>query len=415
MAAPVEATAGLAARRALFIQFHTRLPPRCPKFIWPPNLALLAAQDTLDADLFAPADKDSTWRPNGEYERAFLKHLVKRIESAIESCSDTELAALRIERADLCVSEPLLERYVASISQATTDTEGYVEVSLCGARLTSSAVIGTPAPMADYVRYFFPLPAETLTDPVQHPLLGPSDHVVLREEGSPISQGTTGLRTWEASLRLGAHLVHGYNTYFRDGARIVELGSGAGFLSMLCAKALAYRKDARVYATDLEGAVLQRLAETTELNAVDRVEVCPVDWLAVANAAATPDAACLEQADATHVVAADVVYDPALLDALVLTLRAALRGSGASQRLPKDPAVHSWEATLPSALVASTVRNPDTYAAFIDLLEKHGMRWREVNAVQAVWPNTDLPVFPSAHEASRDGQVRLVSIQLRAP
>ena len=99
----MEATRGaLAARTALCVQYCARLPPRSAHFAWPAPLELVASQHMLNSDLFAAADAgDATWRASGEYERAFLKQLVRRIEDAIGIVSDAELASLGIERADL--------------------------------------------------------------------------------------------------------------------------------------------------------------------------------------------------------------------------------------------------------------------------------------------------------------------------
>lgn len=46
--------------------------------------------------------------------------------------------------------------------------------------------------------------------------------------------------------------------------RILELGSGAGFLGMLCTRLARHR--AAVHLTDLEGSVLDRLSETASLS-----------------------------------------------------------------------------------------------------------------------------------------------------
>lgn len=125
--------------------------------------------------------------------------------------------------------------------------------------------------------------------------------------------------------------------------------------------------------------------------------------------------------DATLVLAADVVYDPAVAHALAATIYAALLGSGSHARLPTPGA---WDARLPTALVACTVRSPETFAAFLDALARepsvapdgragYTLRVRDEPLTQATWPGSGLCVFPSAHDAALDGMVRMLMIQLQ--
>ncbi|KAK9458929.1 uncharacterized protein V1516DRAFT_687753 [Lipomyces oligophaga] len=85
-----------------------------------------------------------------------------------------------------------------------------------------------------------------------------SDKVIVNETRGLISAyGTTGFRTWEAALALGELLVD--STCLTDpisveGKRVLELGAGTGFLSILTAKIGA----AKVFSTDgFEDIVLQ--------------------------------------------------------------------------------------------------------------------------------------------------------------
>ena len=71
----------------------------------------------------------------------------------------------------------------------------------------------------------------------------------------------TGLRTWEASLRL-AHYLHSNPKFVRNRS-VVELGAGTGFLSIFCA---TYLSPKRVLATDGHEDVLVSLRENIELN-----------------------------------------------------------------------------------------------------------------------------------------------------
>lgn len=130
-------------------------------------------------------------------------------------------------------------------------------------------------PQADFVRYFYPL--QTLRADCDYnadapssfdACLGRTRHITLREEGAGVVGGTTGLKTWEASLRLGSHLVREQSAYLWRGTRVLELGSGAGLLAVLCAQMLSGHGGASsVLATDLGGSVMERLHYTQRLSA----------------------------------------------------------------------------------------------------------------------------------------------------
>lgn len=83
------------------------------------------------------------------------------------------------------------------------------------------------------------------------------------------SSGTTGFRTWEAALFLGAYLSSPEGNHFISGRNVLELGAGTGFLSIFCAKYLNAR---RVLATDGSGTVVSDLKSNIHLNELDGSE-----------------------------------------------------------------------------------------------------------------------------------------------
>lgn len=232
------------AQASLVLQYRARLPPQAAAFGWPEPRVLLLAQQGLDSMLFSSAPQDES---TVEYDRSFLKHLVKRIERAIDLGSEEDAAWCGIEKADWAVEEALLERYVELL--AIPGQEG---------------VLGHAVPQPIMARHYFPVECTDGAEP--HPLLGPSDSVVLREEGIAISRGTTGLRTWEASLRLAGYLVLHAGTLFAEETRVLELGSGAGFLGLVCARLLRSVPNSTVTLTDLAGQVLERLQESAQMS-----------------------------------------------------------------------------------------------------------------------------------------------------
>lgn len=145
----------------------------------------------------------------------------------------------------------------------------------------------------------------------------------------------------------------------------------------------------------------------------ERVQIAPLDWAEVAESASRA-ARFLREANATRILAADVVYDPSLVGPLADAMRAALLGNGDSSRHTKSL---TWDETAPYALVSSTVRNPATYQAFLDALKQRGMRWKKVSAPLSLWPATEeqepLPLFPSVHDPETGGIVVLICVQLQ--
>ncbi|WFC93407.1 hypothetical protein MBRA1_000027 [Malassezia brasiliensis] len=351
------------AQRSLQVAYEARLPPNARRFPWPDRVGLITAQEGLDEVLFSEA---KAFRANDEYERAFLKHLVARTEHAISDATPDEEHAIPMPRQDWSVNEGILERYVELVSLPTTED-------------TNEGLVGAPVPQPMYSRHFFPC-ADGDVDPV----LGPSASVTLREEGVAISQGTTGLKTWEASYRLAAYLVAEQASWRSQAQSVVELGSGAGFLGMVCARILR-GTDSRVLLTDIAGNVLERLQETAHLSM-------------------STENSLLRKANATRVLAADVVYDPELIAPFVNALRMALAGSEDASRYPADPV---WDDNIPYALVASTVRNPATYEAFLDRLTAEKLRWKKVEIPTPMWPGSEegslLPLFPSTHDPEIGG------------
>jgi protein-lysine N-methyltransferase EEF2KMT len=90
--------------------------------------------------------------------------------------------------------------------------------------------------------------------------------VTLHEPRSLIA-GTahTGHRTWEGALHLATYLL-AHPAGLVAGKRVLELGAGTGFLSIICRKFL---DAAAVTATDGEDAVVEGMCGNLRLNGVD--------------------------------------------------------------------------------------------------------------------------------------------------
>ncbi|XP_075558190.1 protein-lysine N-methyltransferase EEF2KMT isoform X3 [Dermacentor variabilis] len=162
--------------------------------------------------------------------------------------------------------------------------------------------------------------------------------VTLKEHTAVVINGTTGLRTWQASKFLSEWCLE--NRDLLRSKRIVELGCGVGLTGMVVCKTccpLSYTF------TDGHEAVLQSVEENLRRNSVTgchaRVEM--LRWGDHEN--------FREHCTADVILGADLVFDPAVVPALVATLAALLAHGG-------------------TAYIASTVRNHETRALFLSKL-----------------------------------------------
>lgn len=92
------------------------------------------------------------------------------------------------------------------------------------------------------------------------------------------SSGTTGFRTWEAALFLGAYLSSETGNHYVAGKRIFELGAGTGFLSILCTKLLGARY---VLATDGSSEVVTDIKTNLDLNKLEEeglIKTAVLEW-----------------------------------------------------------------------------------------------------------------------------------------
>uniref|UniRef100_A0A8C2GA51 Eukaryotic elongation factor 2 lysine methyltransferase n=1 Tax=Cyprinus carpio TaxID=7962 RepID=A0A8C2GA51_CYPCA len=170
------------------------------------------------------------------------------------------------------------------------------------------------------------------------------DAVSLAENVALISQGTTGLVTWEAALYLTEWALE--NTHIFKNKTVLELGSGVGLTGIVVCLSSSLTK---YIFSDCHQTVLQRLKDniTNYLTNSDssRASVCveELDWENVSDEQ-------LERIQANTIIAADVVYDPDVIACLVRLLSRLLNCKVQEEH--------------PDVYIASTVRNPKTYDCF---------------------------------------------------
>ncbi|MCJ1299468.1 hypothetical protein MMC08_002260 [Hypocenomyce scalaris] len=234
----------------------------------------------------------------------------------------------------------VLKKLVDLIERAVVDPEED-EISddmmsfLTQLMMSPSVSEGIAAQQKAYVTYT--APSEALSAP----------QITLLEARSLLaSSGTTGLRTWEAALYLGAYLFSSNGGDLVAGKNIVELGAGTGFVSILCAKHIGAK---HVLATDGDGGVIDDLASNIYINGLDGSGLIDTAVLKWGHALTDEMFQCGEEPLNYNVVlGADVTYDKSSIPALVSTLRDIFdRYNGAR------------------AIISATIRNQQTLDSFV--------------------------------------------------
>ncbi|KAK9474846.1 putative methyltransferase-domain-containing protein [Dipodascopsis tothii] len=295
----------------------------------PPTAFRLELDDGADADFVADADgPGSPHRP--ALPLICLPDVQERLFAEV-------FADLNVEENDppARYAFAVLKKINAAIEAHAADD---VEVSedILGALVgLMSAVAGGAGVSTDAspVRYSFDRPD------------GGEDTIRISEVRTLISGfGSTGLRTWEAALALGEHLLAGHGPQVA-GRRVLELGAGSGFVGLLCSKLGA----ASVALTDGSPEVVGRLAGNIAANGVANVSAGVLRWGAGDEDHAVPGGVDV-------VLGADLTYDAVLGALLAHTLAAALAASPRAE-----------------IVIAATVRSAETVGAFEAALAAHGL------------------------------------------
>lgn len=234
--------------------------------------------------------------PSVKYRRLFLSELIKRHEASS--------------------TEPLDELY-----DAFGDLVGVEEEPLC------------------YKSYLLPT----------------GDAVSLSECTAVVSEGTTGLVTWDAALYLTEWALENPQV-FKD-RNVLELGSGAGLTGVAVCLSCA---PGRYVFSDCHQSVLRLLRNNVRLNGLPigsgplaSVSVEELDWSAISEN-------WLQEFHFDTVIASDVAYDPDIIPCLVGLLYKILNSTVKGSRA--------------DIYISSTIRNPDTHLCFKSKLESSGIK-----------------------------------------
>ncbi|XP_063328553.1 protein-lysine N-methyltransferase EEF2KMT [Pelmatolapia mariae] len=194
--------------------------------------------------------------------------------------------------------------------------------------------------------------AEETTECYKSYLLPAGGAVSLMENIALISEGTTGLVTWEAALYLAEWALENQQVF--TGRTVLELGSGAGLTGIAVCRSCGPK---RFIFSDFHSRVLQKLRDNVQLNGLSEqttpaVSVEKLDWTATSEEE-------LREIGADVIIAADVVYDPDIAGSLAKLLSIVLRCSSVE--------------VLPQVFICSTIRNLETYGGFKQQLETEGV------------------------------------------
>ncbi|OSZ99999.1 hypothetical protein A9Z42_0027520 [Trichoderma parareesei] len=251
-------------------------------------------------------------------------------------------------RYQLRVLKELISRIEASIQD--WDEHG-VSDSLMSAL---SILFSTPTPDEDdVVQQKYPVVYHLASLP------GHEAHVDLFENRALIAAGgTTGLRTWEAALHLGQLLCH--DPSIVSGKRVLELGAGTGYLSILCVK---YLGATHAIASDGSDDVINNLPENLSLNQLQdssAIHLMKLEW---GHALVRSEEKRWNGGRPLDVVlGADITFDPSVIPDLVRTLL---------DLFSLYPHVE--------VIIAATQRNLQTFHVFLERCMGEGLRVEDVS------------------------------------
>lgn len=191
----------------------------------------------------------------------------------------------------------------------------------------------------------------------------------MKESKSFVSEGTTGLCTWQASIALTNWLLQTENLGVTDSKTILELGAGTGLCGLSLVKFCTPKK---VILTDGSVAVVENLKTNIALNFenTNNIENKFLPWENIDSF----DLQCIDL-----ILGADVVYDSSVFEDLTNTMLKIFECSSRKCEM----------------ILASTIRNENTYKDFKQILKTKGFRSEacsvENNMKYFFW-NSDTPI-----------------------
>lgn len=171
--------------------------------------------------------------------------------------------------------------------------------------------------------------------------------VTIQESTSIVSQGTTGLCTWQAGVALSCWCLKNKNLL--ENKFIVELGCGTGLSGI---SVCIYCKPREYWFTDCNSTVLKALNHNIQINKNHhkfncKYNIVQLSWDNV------EDFKMFEDKAPDLVLAADVVFDRTMFEPLCNSLK------------------YFTMNNTTEIILFCTVRNPETYKQFLEILKKY--------------------------------------------
>ncbi|KAJ3845499.1 putative methyltransferase-domain-containing protein [Lentinula raphanica] len=304
--------------------------------------------------------------PSRQYQRAFWKTMIGRLEELLarQEAEDEEI-------------DPRILDYYLSILPSSGPLSGSSDPSLRGQICDRGLPLGE-TPAKSFVTRFWEYGPTHNQERSHEDVVDLTRYqtATLEESRTTIEGGTTGLRTWLASHVLARYLIQ--NPSVVEGKRVLELGSGIGYLGIIVAslQRLAFKDSSSLWLTDVNDSVLSQCRQSIQLpcnisSTHKSVEFRTLDWEDVSR----PNVGILktllrDEIKPDIILGADIVFDPALVPPLVALIRLALQLGSESN-------------TQGLALIALTIRNPETFQYFLDRVREQGLCFEDVPSPEA--------------------------------
>ncbi|KAH8431162.1 protein-lysine N-methyltransferase [Aspergillus melleus] len=328
-------------------QFHEQVDPPLLPLPQGRDIVHPAVQSAIYAHMF---DETSVWPiPPVNYQTRVLKMILSRIEEAISDPEEDEIHPDLISAWATLISQPKPSSTIHQAQQLT------------------------------YIKYTapWPPPSSSSSDP-------PRTIITSESRGLILAAGTTGFRTWEASLHLATYL----SSTPAGGAlvqekRVIELGAGTGLVSMFCAK---YLRPRRVVATDREPALIENMRDCAGRNCLENRPGdgeeqgqfsaavwewgTPLDGESM-DTAAQQDGEPISNDEKKETAAtptfdvalgADLIYDTDLIPLLISTVHDLFQNHG-----------------IKEFVIAATLRNQETFGTFLRACEENSFTAEQVS------------------------------------
>ncbi|KAF8899222.1 hypothetical protein BD779DRAFT_1659128 [Infundibulicybe gibba] len=258
--------------------FSSLTPPN--RLCFPANISPVLVHDFL-INFILLNSHIRDYPPSREYQKNFWKWAITHLESIEEFEIDSRIYDYYVEL--MPHSGPYVSHVLSMLPVPTyTSALGPPQPHMFGRTCDLGLPLRAP-PSPSYVTHFWNLEGDPhMTQESESVDMARLKTTTLFESRTTIESGTTGLRTWRAGFLLAQYLI--LRPELVQGKRVLELGSGAGFLGITVASLQTFSAlNSSLWMTDVNGTVLQRCRENIGLpcnlsSAHPRVQCVHLDW-----------------------------------------------------------------------------------------------------------------------------------------